>query len=242
MLEAAFISDLHLHPEIPLITQRFYSLMDWAVENTQRLYILGDFFHAWPGDDGANAWSLDIAAMMKEKVAQGLQIFYMHGNRDFLLGKRFAKQCGMRMVAESSVIRLGKEKVLLSHGDRYCTLDKAHQRFRRLTRNPLFTNLFLCVPYHWRADIVNKVREQSQQNRHVDKAVMDVVTQSMLKHMNRRQVQILIHGHTHKPGVKHYEFAGQQYQQYVLSDWDDIPSVLCYDKSIGFKFDQPVVF
>lgn len=242
MLEAVFISDLHLHPEIPVITQRFQALLEWALTHTRRLYILGDFFHVWPGDDGMDDWSVAIAKLLKDKVDEGLTLYYMHGNRDFLLGKQFARQSGITLIKDGTVITLGKERVLLSHGDRYCTLDKAHQRFRRLTRNPLFIKTFLRTPYAWRAKIVNKVRQQSRKKTSMDQAIMDVVDQALLRHMARHRVHVLIHGHTHKPGVKQLEFKHKKYLQYVLSDWDDIPLILCYDNSKGFKFEQPIGF
>ena len=240
MLEAVFISDLHLHPDIPLITSRFYAFMEWAAANSRQLYILGDFFHAWPGDDGVDAWSLAIANKLLEKSSQGLSIFYMHGNRDFLLGKTFANLCGMSILTDPTVIQLGQQPVLLSHGDKYCSLDKKHQRFRKLTRNRLFVTLFLKIPYSYRMNMVSKVRQISLQNRGRDQKQMDVVTETMLKDLKKWQAKVLIHGHTHKPGLNDLDYKDQKYQQYVLSDWDDRPKILCYHKSKGFEFVQPV--
>ncbi|KTD61604.1 UDP-2,3-diacylglucosamine diphosphatase [Legionella spiritensis] len=242
MLDAVFISDLHLHPEHPDITSRFQSFMAWAVVNTRTLYILGDFFHVWPGDDGMDSWSLGIARMLREAAEQGLTIYYMHGNRDFLLGKAFAAIAGMVLLKDPAILHVSGESVLLSHGDSYCTLDKGHQRFRRLTRNRLFVPLFLLLPYRYRNRMVNHVRQRSQQHRGKDPSVMDVVPQAMLPQLAKWRTTAVIHGHTHKPGITRHEFQGRVYQQYVLSDWDDRPTILCYHHSKGFEFSQSIVY
>lgn len=241
MLEAVFISDLHLHPDMPRITSRFNTFMDWAVLNTKKLYILGDFFHAWAGDDGLDDWSLTIATKLKHASQQGVAIFYMHGNRDFLLGKSFADKSGMNLLTDPTIIQLGQRPILLSHGDRYCTLDKAHQRFYKLTRNTLFVSLFLKIPYAWRCRLVQQVRERSQQNTHKTSSIMDVVPQTLLQELSQAQLRTVIHGHTHRPGLTIHDYHGLKYEQYVLSDWDDRPNILCYDNSEGLKFEQPVL-
>ncbi|KTC98023.1 UDP-2,3-diacylglucosamine diphosphatase [Legionella erythra] len=240
MLEAVFISDLHLHPDVPTITQRFHAFMNWAVANAKTLYILGDFFHVWPGDDGIDEWSLSIASSLAKASAQGLSIYYLHGNRDFLLGKRFAALAGMTLLPDPHLITLDGLPVLLTHGDRYCTLDKAHQRFRRLTRNRLFISFFLRLPFSYRNQLVSHIRQRSQQQRNKDERMMDVVVSIVLKDLRHHGVQRVIHGHTHKPGLSAYHEQALDYYRYVLSDWDDTPSILCYDKPKGFEFVQPI--
>ncbi|KTD52453.1 UDP-2,3-diacylglucosamine hydrolase [Legionella rubrilucens] len=240
MLEAVFISDLHLHPDVPAITHRFNDFMQWAAANARTLYILGDFFHAWPGDDSIDEWSSAIASTLAQAASQGLTIYYLHGNRDFLLGQRFATTAGMTLLRDPSLITLGGVPVLLTHGDRYCTLDKAHQRFRRLTRNRLFTALFLKLPLSYRNQLVSHIRQRSQQNRNKDEQMMDVVANDVLKHLYRCGVQQVIHGHTHKPGLSRYHYGAVDYYRYVLSDWDDTPKILCYDQPKGFEFIQPI--
>ena len=162
----------------------------------------------------------------------------MHGNRDFLLGERFTTLSSLTLLKEPTVITLGDKRVLLVHGDRYCTKDKAHQWLRRLTRNSIFTTLFLRLPYKIRANLVNQVREQSQANRDKPASYMDVVALPMLKHMQQMQVRVLVHGHTHKPGLTQHEYQGESYLQFVLSDWDDNPLLMCYDDPNGFYFDR----
>lgn len=237
MIDTVFISDLHLHPQDQAIKKHFDAFIDWAMNSIKELYILGDFFHAWVGDDGIDEWGQGIALQIRSLIEKGIKVFYMHGNRDFLVGKDFARLCGWTFLTEPTLIELGQEKVLLVHGDGYCTHDVAHQRFRTLTRNQVFCSLFLMLPLKFRKKLVNKVRERSMTlNKPVEQ--MDVVVQSVLNDMKKHQVRTLIHGHTHKPGLSEYVVDDQLLKRYVLSDWDDIPKLLCYDSTKGFYFSQ----
>lgn len=238
MIDAVFISDLHLHPDDRAITERFNQFLIWAKENTRAVYILGDLFHVWPGDDGLDEWSTSIALQFKQLAATGIRLYYMHGNRDFLLGQRFARLASFQMLTDPTLIRLGDKTVMLSHGDRYCVNDKSHQRLRYLTRNRLFTCLFLSLPYQLRSRLVNKVRDHSQNNRYKSSFLMDIVHSVMLAHMFKFNSKVLIHGHIHQPGLTTHSYQGHTYLQYVLSDWDDNPSILCYDSQKSFYFYQ----
>lgn len=235
MIDVVFISDLHLHPEDKEILDRFHNFIAWAKTSVKTLYILGDFFHAWAGDDSINEWSLGIAHQLASLSSQGIALFYMPGNRDFLLGSEFAHHAGWKVLPDPSLIYLGKEEVMLAHGDVYCTLDKAHQRFRRLTRNKLFLTLFLSLPLSFRQSLVNKVRSISQ-NKVSQSKEKDVAAESVIQAMSHYKVTTLIHGHTHKPGLIQYK--SEELKRYVLSDWDDIPQLLCYDNTKGFYFTQ----
>ncbi|HHF7375731.1 UDP-2,3-diacylglucosamine diphosphatase [Legionella bozemanae] len=236
MIEVVFISDLHLHPEDRDIQKRFNHFLEWARVSVKNIYILGDFFHAWAGDDAIDDWSREIAYQLSSLKKQGINLFYMHGNRDFLLGKTFAHLAGWTVLSEPTVIQLGQEKILLVHGDRYCTKDLAHQRFRLLTRNRIFTTLFLSLPLKYRERLVNQIRSHSQMNTNKSMEEMDVVTEEIIKHMSYYQVTQLIHGHTHKPGITSYQNNAQNLKRYVLSDWDDKPLVLCYHNTKGLYF------
>ncbi len=238
MIDAAFISDLHLHPDEAAITERFNRFISWAATNTRAVYILGDFFHVWTGDDAIDEWSSSIVERLAWLVSQGVTVYFMPGNRDFLLGDRFAKRANVIKLTEPTMITLGNERVLLVHGDRYCTLDKGHQWLRRLTRNRIFPMIFLRLPLSIRAGLVNKVRASSQANRSKPASQMDVVIADMLNHMQQLDVTILVHGHTHKPGLTTHDYQGTSYRQYVLSDWDDNPLIMCYDNSMGLYFTQ----
>ncbi|QMT60226.1 UDP-2,3-diacylglucosamine diphosphatase [Legionella sp. PC997] len=236
MIEAVFISDLHLHPENQAIQERFKQFLEWACDSVKNIYILGDFFHAWAGDDTVDDWSRAIASQLYALKKQEINVFYMHGNRDFLLGKNFAKMAGWTILPEPTVIQLGQDKVLLVHGDRYCTKDKAHQRFRFITRNKIFSTLFLSFPLKYRKKLVNQVRYHSEMNQNKSLEEMDVVAEVVVDHMSYYQVKQLIHGHTHKPGISSYQKNSQKLVRYVLSDWDDKPQLLCYDHTKGLYF------
>ncbi|KTD11154.1 UDP-2,3-diacylglucosamine hydrolase [Legionella gratiana] len=236
MIDVVFISDLHLHPEDQAIQERFNQFLEWAKVSVKNVYILGDFFHAWAGDDSIDEWSRGIALQLHSLKNQGVNIFYMHGNRDFLLGRYFAELAGWTILSEPTVIQLGQEKILLVHGDRYCTKDLAHQRFRRLTRNKVFSYLFLKLPLKFRQRLVNQVRYRSQMNQNLSMEEMDVVLETIIQHMMYYKVTQLIHGHTHKPGLTIYENNLEKLRRYVLSDWDDKPQLLCYDNTKGLCF------
>ncbi|PWY55296.1 UDP-2,3-diacylglucosamine diphosphatase [Legionella qingyii] len=236
MIEAVFISDLHLHPDDQAIQERFNQFIEWARVSVKNVYILGDFFHAWAGDDTVDEWSTVIARQLYSLKIQGINLFYMHGNRDFLLGKAFAHMAGWTILSEPTVIQLGQEKILLVHGDRYCTKDRAHQRFRFLTRNRIFSTLFLSLPLKYRNRLVNQVRYRSQMNQSKSIEEMDVVAEVVIDHMLYYQVSQLIHGHTHKFGMTTHQKNSQKLKRYVLSDWDDKPQLLCYDNTKGLYF------
>jgi UDP-2,3-diacylglucosamine hydrolase len=239
MIDAVFISDLHLHPEESRIRHYFDSFVKWVLERSvKNIYILGDFFHVWAGDDTINDWSLDIAKQLNSLKKQGVNLFFMPGNRDFLLGQTFADLSGCSVLSDPTIIYLGQEKIMLAHGDRYCTQDVGHQCLRLLTRNQIFTPLFLSLPLKYRARLVNKIRTRSQNNNHKSLEKMDVVAKSVIKQMQRYEVTQLIHGHTHKPGVIRYQINSSELIRYVLSDWDDTPQILCYDNTKGIYFFQ----
>lgn len=238
MITAVFISDLHLHPQDEVITKRFYAFIHWAAHHTKSVYILGDFFHVWAGDDTMDDWSQSIAARLAWLHRMNVSVYLMHGNRDFLIGSDFAKLAKIQIISEPLVLELGSQRVLLSHGDRYCTNDVSHQWLRRLTRNRMFPSLFLRIPRSLRCQLVNTVRSRSRRkNYQSNKSRFDVVSTAMLKHMSRCNANALIHGHTHNPGLLLHEYQGKIYRQFVLSDWDDTPWIMCYHKSNGLYFE-----
>ena len=239
-LDAVFISYLHLHPQDPVITNRFDQFIAWAATHTKKVYILGDFFHVWPGDDALDDWSRSIASRLAWLTQQQVAVFFMAGNRDFLLGDAYAKKAGFTVLPDPTVINLHGQSVLLSHGDRYCLWDKAHQRFRRITRMSWFIPLFLRIPARWRQRLVMQVRHQSESQRDKIKSpsIWEVVPDALVEDMQKHHVTTLIHGHIHKPGMTTHVHADRAYQQLVLSDWDDLPLFLVYNKTTGFKLTQ----
>lgn len=236
MIEAVFISDLHLHPDEDAVTKRFDQFIHWAIHHVKSVYILGDFFHVWPGDDAMDTWEVSIAKKLATLSDHGIKVYFMAGNRDFLLGDRFINLAKMKQLPDPTSIRLDGLEVLLSHGDRYCTKDKSHQWLRFATRNRLFKRVFLWLPLKFRDKLVQRVRQYSQENQRKLAVVMDVVDGAVLRHLKTWQLRILIHGHTHRPAHHVYQSNGLEYNRYVLSDWEDKPSVLCYDQPGGIYF------
>jgi UDP-2,3-diacylglucosamine hydrolase len=236
MNEAVFISDLHLNPHEPDILERFERWVDWALFNTRSVYILGDFFHAWAGDDTIDAWSKGIADQLYRLSSHKIAVYFIHGNRDFLLGLRFAREAGIILLTEPFCFTLNHVRVLLVHGDRYCTEDKAHQWFRRLTRNRLFVFLFLKLPKRWRMNTVARVRQYSQNHSVIDPKKMEIDIDALSVHAQQHQADVLIHGHTHRPQMIKRDRLNHQFQHIILSDWDELPHILCYNISKGFYF------
>jgi UDP-2,3-diacylglucosamine hydrolase len=240
MMKVVFISDLHLSKEDPVITKRFFDFTKWAEQNTKQIYILGDFFHVWAGDVSLDDWSKSIAERLSWLCAQGINIFYMHGNRDFLLGSDFANLANLTILDDPYVINLNNEPVLLTHGDQYCTKDKGHQWLRRLTRNSFFPSVFKIIPLKFRNKLVMHVRNHSKSSPSKPASTLEIVTDVMLKDMNKHGVKTIIHGHIHKPGINYYQDGGQKYRQIVLSDWDATPQILCFNDSDGLYFKKEV--
>lgn len=236
--QAVFISDLHLHPDMPTITRRFEQFIQWAAESTSSVYILGDFFHVWPGDEALDEWSEHIADQLAWLSEQGVVVYLMVGNRDFLLGDRFFQRAKLIEMVEPCVIQLGEQSVLLVHGDRYCTRDITHQHLRRLTRNRWFKKGFLRLPYQLRSRIVNHVRAHSQMNTRKPMDRMAVVESAVIRHLRQQGVNTLIHGHTHQPGLTVHQDENSKYRRFVLSDWDEKPLIMCYNLSGDFLFER----
>lgn len=239
MNEAVFISDLHLHPKRQDIAEQFKSFLNWALSHTKNLYILGDFFHVWAGDDTHDAWSDDILNQLAFLIKKGINVYFMSGNRDFLLGARYLSQVGVQVLKEPTVITLGQERVLLVHGDRYCTEDKAHIWFRRLTRNAWFKPLFLMIPKKIRMSVVHGVRARSEMQLRGKAMRVETVPTTVIKHLKRMGTRVVIHGHTHNPCHQKFSVNDIVYEQYILSDWDVLPTILCYNKSLGLHLNQP---
>lgn len=234
--DVMFIADLHLHPQQPEITNKFFRFCKWAKNRTKELYILGDFVHAWPGDDAIDAWSGKIIAALASLSASGVKIYFMAGNRDFLIGKKFIRRARLIELPDPSIVTLGGRRVLLTHGDRYCTEDIAHQRLRRFTRNRIFKVFFLRVPYRYRSQIVSKVRKYSVDGKLKPGKNMLAIPNSITKHLQKYNLATVIHGHTHLPGLTTHQDNLGEYQQYVLSDWDENPLIMCYNDTSKFYY------
>jgi UDP-2,3-diacylglucosamine hydrolase len=220
-MSVLFISDLHLEAERPDITRAFLHFLSTRARTAQALYILGDFFEAWIGDDGMDEFQHAIARALREVSDSGTRIYLMHGNRDFLIGQAFCREAGCTLVRDPSLIDLGGEKILLMHGDSLCTLDAAYMKLRRWLRNPLSLFILRNLPLSSRHKLARKLRKESRaQTRMKASEIVDVTPSEVEKIMRDKGVRILIHGHTHRPAVHELEIDGRPARRIVLGDWD----------------------
>ena len=220
-MSVLFISDLHLEAERPDITRAFLHFLSTRARAAEALYILGDFFEAWIGDDGMDEFQHAIARALRELSDSGTRIYLMHGNRDFLIGKAFCREAGCTLLRDPSLIDLGGEKILLMHGDSLCTLDAAYMKLRRWLRNPLTLFILRNLPLATRHKLARKLRKESRaQTRMKASEIVDVTPAEVEKIMRDKGVRILIHGHTHRPAVHELEIDGRPARRIVLGDWD----------------------
>jgi len=237
MNEAVFISDLHLHPEQPEITQRFLQFLDWAEHSTKAIYILGDFFHVWLGDDEISDFAQEIAFHLKRLVQQGIAIYWMPGNRDFLIGPRFLALAGLIPLNDPSLIYLSGLRIMLTHGDAYCVHDYSHQLLRFITRNRWFKFLFCKLPFAWRKSLGMGLRQFSQNQKKSSSSKKYLIGQKKLfNHMSKYSVNQVIYGHIHRPGLITTDWHARRMYEYILSDWDANPKILCYNLTNGLYF------
>ena len=221
-----FISDLHLCEAEPRITRIFLDFLRHQARQAQALYILGDLFEAWVGDDDLSPFNLAIIQALRETTDSGLPVYFMRGNRDFLIGKAFAQTTGVRLLADTAVIDLYGVSTLLLHGDSLCTLDKKHQQTRLITLNPLCQWLALRLPLSWRKRIGAWMRDKSRQHhRHIADYIMDVDPQTVTRVMQSHRTPRLIHGHTHRPAIHSLPDG----ERIVLGAWHEAGSVLVCD-------------
>lgn len=215
-----FIADLHLCVEEPAITAGFLRFLAGEARKADALYILGDLFEAWIGDDDPNPLHRQMAAAIKAVSDSGVPCYFIHGNRDFLLGKRFARESGMTLLPEEKVLELYGRRVLIMHGDTLCTDDAGYQAFRAKVHKPWLQMLFLALPLFVRKRIAARMRANSKEaNSSKSLAIMDVNQNAVVSAMEKHQVQWLIHGHTHRPAV-HELIANQQPAfRVVLGAW-----------------------
>ncbi len=226
MNHTLFISDLHLQAERPDITARFRSFLETA-HQADAVYILGDLFEAWIGDDDRSDFNLSILTQLRQLTDKNTPVFFMRGNRDFLIGKAFADVTGCKLLADPSVIDLYGTPVLLTHGDMLCTQDRWHQQFRRLAQNQRYNQFFLMLPLFVRKALAGLIRSASKKHTRVAKyTTMDVVQVSLEQLMRSYGVLKVIHGHTHRPATHSFNLDSQPATRIVLGDWDQKSSVL----------------
>ncbi|WIF57258.1 UDP-2,3-diacylglucosamine diphosphatase [Atlantibacter hermannii] len=222
-----FIADLHLSTEEPAITAGFLRLLEGEARTAEALYILGDLFEAWIGDDDPNPLHAAIAAAIRVLVESGVPCYFIHGNRDFLIGKRFARQSGMTLLPAEKVLTLYGERVLIMHGDTLCTDDVGYQQFRAKVQQRWLQTLFLSLPLFIRQRIAAKMRAGSKaSNQTKSDAIMDVNQQAVSEVMRQHHVRHLIHGHTHRPAIHDLQIEGHPARRYVLGAWHQEGSMI----------------
>lgn len=222
-----FIADLHLSTEEPAITAGFLRLLAGEARTADALYILGDLFEAWIGDDDPNPLHAKIASAIKALVDSGVPCYFIHGNRDFLVGKRFARRSGMRLLPEEHVLTLYGKRILIMHGDTLCTDDIGYLRFRAKVHQPWLQKLFLALPLSIRQRIAARMRAGSKaSNQTKSEAIMDVNPQAVIDVMTRHHVHHLIHGHTHRPAIHELDIEHHPARRYVLGAWHDEGSMI----------------
>ncbi|WP_367680283.1 UDP-2,3-diacylglucosamine diphosphatase [Candidatus Fukatsuia anoeciicola] len=232
-MKTLFIADLHLSIQQPAITAGFMRFLQSEAIYADSLYILGDFFEAWIGDDDPNPLYRQVASALGSLQQQGIPCYFIHGNRDFLLGKNFAKESGMILLAQEKVITLYGRKILLLHGDALCTDDINYQRFRRKMHNLLIQKLFLWLPLSIRLSIATKLCQHSKQS-NTDKSeiIMDVNQQTVIDILQRNHVNWMIHGHTHRPAIHSIELPKNDLSTTIL------PKIVAHRAVLGSWHEQ----
>ncbi len=236
--EILFISDLHLHQSQPGITENFLNFIETRARRARVLYILGDLFEVWLGDDDpAQEYSRVLDAL--HHLSLSTELYFMHGNRDFLVGEQLARRVNLTLLEDPTVFQLGSAQVALMHGDLLCSDDVDYQNFRKLVRDPEWQQNFLAKPLTERQAIANALREKSgAEMQHKKNAIMDVNPQTVEQTMKNLNVDILIHGHTHRPGISQL---AENKQRITLGDWHPEPSYLSWNNGEFTLVDSRVV-
>ena len=215
-----FISDLHLAPERPEITQAFFRFLDTTAKGADALYILGDFFNAWLGDDDDTPEFAEVKTKLAA-FSQQTPTFFMHGNRDFLIAQTFAKATGVTLLDEPTVIDINNTPTLLIHGDSLCTQDQEYMAFRQMVRSREWQQMVLANPLDERKALAKQLRDTSQSmNSLKADDIMDVTPEEVVKLMAEHNVTRLIHGHTHRPARHNLVVNKKAAERIVLGDWE----------------------
>jgi UDP-2,3-diacylglucosamine hydrolase len=229
-MSTLFISDLHLDESRPQIVDLYLALLAGDARRADALYVLGDLFESWIGDDDDARLASQVAAATRALRDSGVPVYFMHGNRDFLLGEDYAARSGMTLLIDPTVVTLGGERTLLMHGDTLCTDDVEYQRFRAMVRDPRWQQQFLARPLAERRAFAAQARGESRkQTAEKSAEIMDVNAAAVLAAMRAHEVRKLIHGHTHRPATHRFDLDGAPAERIVLGDWYEQDSVLRVD-------------
>jgi len=224
---ALLISDLHLTPSMPLTAQRFFDFCEKEAPKVEAVFILGDLFEYWVGDDAAasSPFQQEVQRAIAN-LSTKVKTYYLHGNRDFLIGNSFIKKTGMTLLSDPSSVDIAGHKWVLAHGDALCTADVGYQVFRNWVRKPWIQKIFLALPLNWRKGVAQQLRSNShsqyQHTQHSEshQLKMDVTKEACAAVLRDQSRDRLIHGHTHLPAHHEESEGAQHWQRWVLSDWD----------------------
>jgi UDP-2,3-diacylglucosamine hydrolase len=227
-----FISDLHLDASLPELTRLFERFMNEQASHAEALYILGDLFEAWVGDDDDRPETEQFVASLRALSDQGVPLYIMHGNRDFLFASGFVARTGCKLLSEPSLIDLYGTPTLILHGDSLCTDDVKHQQSRLLVRSQKWKEEFLAQPLARRIALAQEYRSMSREHlRDKPEAIMDVNAEAVNALMQEYGVTQMIHGHTHRPAIHDFTLDDAPARRIVLGDWNQYGSVLSCDEN-----------
>ena len=225
-----FVSDLHLDASEPASGAQFQQFLAGTARGAEALYILGDLFETWIGDDDDESYRAGICAALAGLTAAGVPCYVMHGNRDFLLGRGFEQRTGTFLISDPLIVELQGEPVLLTHGDALCTADHAYQRLRALVRAPRWQRRFLALPLDVRRALAARARSGSRRHMaRIGEQITDVDDEAVRSAMRACGVRSLVHGHTHRPAVHALTLEGADARRIVLGAWHEVGSCLACD-------------
>jgi len=229
-----FISDLHLTSDQGEVSRLFYEFLRNASSDADGVYILGDLFEFWIGDDAVEqVGQSEAVSAIRALTRSGTPVYFMRGNRDFLVGAGFEETTGCRILPDPSRIEIDGQKIILMHGDSMCTDDTAHQQFRALVNNAEWRKEFLALPVDRRIELALSARTESALHKSVSSMeIMDVNQGAVENELKQHDAEILIHGHTHRPGIHTLQLDGRRATRIVLGDWNAHNSVLRYESGI----------
>ena len=227
-----FISDLHIDADSPQIAEQFIAFMKTEAIDADALYILGDLFESWVGDDDPNAHYASAKEAIRELSDTGVPVFFMHGNRDFMIGEDFAAETGVTILSDPYVLEINGEPVLLSHGDAYCTDDVEYQAVRQMTRNPEWQGMMRQKPLQERLAFAAQARIASQAHGgSIDEDISDVNADAIKGALREAGCKKMLHGHTHRPDVHNILLDEHTAVRIVLGDWYEQGSVVRWDEN-----------